>query len=56
MEGDGIEVYMRIKNLIKKIIYGYKADSDSYINYLLKCGYSIGTGCKYMIREKQQLM
>ena len=37
---------MNIKTLIRKIVYGYKADSDSYISYLKRRGYSIGNGCK----------
>ena len=37
---------MNIKLLIKRIVYGYKADSDSYISYLKRKGYSIGNGCK----------
>lgn len=36
---------MNIRKLIRKIIYGYKADSDSYISHLKKSGCSIGDGC-----------
>lgn len=31
-----------LKNLIRKIIYGHKADSQTYINYLRSLGVSIG--------------
>lgn len=37
---------MGIRKMIGKLIYGCKADSDSYIAYLRKKGYSIGNGCK----------
>lgn len=37
---------MGIRNIFKKLAYGYKSDSESYIGYLRGKGYSIGNGCK----------
>lgn len=37
---------MGMRKIIRKLIYGYKADSDSYIANLRKIGYSVGNGCK----------
>lgn len=36
---------MKFKQCIRKIIYGHKADSESYLNYYRQRGASIGTGC-----------
>ena len=36
-----------VKRLIGKAIYGYKYDSDSYIDYLRKRGCRIGEGCQF---------
>lgn len=33
-----------IKNILKRIVYGYKADSEHYINHLRKIGISVGEG------------
>lgn len=41
----GIQTVMVIKNILRKLIYGYKASSDSYLNYYRKRGASIGSGC-----------
>ena len=37
---------MNITDIFKRIIYGSKATSESYIAYLKNNGYKIGTGCK----------
>lgn len=37
---------MGIQNILKKLLYGPKASSESYIKYLRDKGYSIGSGCK----------
>lgn len=37
---------MRIHEILRKLVYGYRADSNSYIKHLRKEGYSIGKGCK----------
>lgn len=38
-------IKLRIKNVARKILYGYKADSETYLNYYRKNGASIGEGC-----------
>lgn len=34
-----------IKNILRKMIYGHKSDSESYLNYYRKKGAKIGKGC-----------
>lgn len=40
------KIMSKIKNFVRKIIYGYKADSKSYEEYLKKIGVSIGENFK----------
>lgn len=36
---------IKLKQCVRKLMYGYKADSESYLNYYRKRGASIGEGC-----------
>lgn len=36
---------MKIKNILRKVVYGYKADSLSYIKHLKSIGMEIGSDC-----------
>lgn len=36
---------MKIKKILRKLIYGHKASSETYLNYYRERGASIGSGC-----------
>lgn len=36
---------MKLKKILRSLVYGYKADSESYLNYYREKGASIGAGC-----------
>lgn len=38
----------KIKYLGKKLIYGERASSKDYVNYLAKCGVKVGGGYSYL--------
>lgn len=44
-----------LKSLLRKLIYGEKADSDSYISSLKTKGYKIGEGCKIYVPSKTSI-
>lgn len=46
---------MSIRNIIRKMVYGPKADSDSYIKYLKEKGYKIGDDCKIYVPSKTSI-
>lgn len=48
-------LFMKFKNILKKILYGPKATSESYIKYLKARGYSIGSGCKIYAPTKTSI-
>lgn len=40
------------KKIIKKLVYGHKASSEAYIEYLRGIGVAIGEGCKFFAPMK----
>lgn len=38
----GIEYYMNLKNFVKKMLFGYKASSESYVHFLKRKGVDVG--------------
>lgn len=42
---------MNIKTIIKKIVYGHKCNSDTYVKYLRRKGLKIGEGCFFYSPE-----
>lgn len=46
---------MVLKRLLQKLIYGAKADSDSYVQYLRKMGVRIGNNCVIYAPTKTQI-
>lgn len=45
----------RIKNILRKLVYGAKADSDSYVKYLKSLGMKIGDRTTIYIPTKSQI-
>lgn len=39
---------MNIKRIIKRLIYRYQADSDTYVRWLVKQGVKIGEGVRFI--------
>lgn len=41
---------------LKKILFGYKASSDSYVNFLKKQGVTVGNKIEIFFQEKHLLI
>lgn len=44
-----------IRKIVRKIMYGPKADSESYIKWLRKKGYKIGQDCVIYVPSKTSI-
>lgn len=46
----------KIKKKVMKLVFGNRADSDSYLSHLRSIGISVGGGQLYSVHEQSSLM